>query len=401
MRKILMLFLALLIAISTCWTPWQQSVSAQEVQEVGLDEETLAKYQSLDDPALLEYIENSVYHDVVSQIDNNQYIVENVQAVYVSKEYLEELEYNSKENEWFGYKSSELTQMFQGKQYMFTLGKDGNTEVKEFEHWQEDNLTKIMKNVAIGTGVILVCVTVSVATAGTAPAISVIFAASAKTATTMAVSSSLIGGAVDGIVQGVQTGDINQALEDAALSGSEGFKVGAITGAVTGGAGKWLQLRNYVKAGNLGYNQVAEAQKLKYPAEIIKGMTPAEFELYKKEGLRAYKIKDRIVLLNPAKIKAQLSQVVEEGITNAQRLSQGKSLIDVATGDPYELHHVLQDKEGVLALLPKEIHRGAGNFKILHDFSKEGVHKTLTLTEWERQRRELFKGLLELLRRLN
>lgn len=59
----------------------------------------------------------------------------------------------------------------------------------------------MLKNVAIGTGVILVCVTVSAVTAGAgAPAISLIFAASAKTGTIMALSSAGFGGFTAGVV---------------------------------------------------------------------------------------------------------------------------------------------------------------------------------------------------------
>ena len=81
------------------------------------------------------------------------------------------------------------------------------------------------------------CVTVSVVTggAGLAP-ISMVFAASAKTATTFALSSSLIGGVSAGVVEGFQTKDFDAALKAAALGGSEGFKWGAISGALIGGA---------------------------------------------------------------------------------------------------------------------------------------------------------------------
>ena len=71
---------------------------------------------------------------------------------------------------------------------------------------------------AIGAGVILVCVTVSVVSGGLgAPAISAIFAASAKTATVYGVSSGAISGVIAGVSTAVQTdGNMDAALKAAA-----------------------------------------------------------------------------------------------------------------------------------------------------------------------------------------
>lgn len=98
---------------------------------------------------------------------------------------------------------------------------------------------QVLKNVAVGTGVILICVTVSAVSAGVgASAISMIFAASAKTGMMVALSSGGLGAVASGIVTGMETGDMEKTLKVAALSGSEGFKWGAITGVISGGATK-------------------------------------------------------------------------------------------------------------------------------------------------------------------
>ena len=416
MQKSLILFLALLVAISTCWTPWQRTVSAQEVQEVGLDEETLAKYQSLDDPALLGYIENSVYHDVVSQIDNNQYIVEKVQAVYVSKEYLEELEYNSKENEWFGYKSSELSQMFQGKQYMFTLGNDGNTEVKEFEQWQGDNLTKIMKNVEIVTGVILVCVILvkvtPVAVTGlkstgilaNAPKIINFFSVSASKVQPLLQGITRMGNSVASIAMDKGKGETIQKLTDVLSTVNDlGYQVSGFVGKTEANIDKWNDVSNQVIQGKLNSQDIADAQRRKFPAELIANLDQEEFRHYQEQDLRSYRINNRFVLMK-LPTSRELTTPLSEGITNAQRLSKGQSLLDIRTEESYELHHVLQEKEGVLALLSREAHRGLANFAKLHKRTGPGVHNKgtgLTSSEWERQKREVFKGIAKLLGVLN
>ena len=52
----------------------------------------------------------------------------------------------------------------------------------------------------------------------------------------------MLSGATSAFVTGVQTGDVKQAVDAAALSASEGFKWGAITGVITGGTSKALEI---------------------------------------------------------------------------------------------------------------------------------------------------------------
>lgn len=49
----------------------------------------------LNDPELLRYIEDNMYAELVAELDSDEYFVQNVSASYLSKEYIEELEYNS------------------------------------------------------------------------------------------------------------------------------------------------------------------------------------------------------------------------------------------------------------------------------------------------------------------
>ena len=247
MKKYIAVLLAFTIVLSGCAPAYSEAepsskpalaedIVQESVPGVKNDSELAESFIGLNDPKLLQYVEDSVYAELVSEFSSEDYIIENVSATYISKEYLEELAYNSQANVFFGYTLAELDAQFQGTRYVFTLGDNGETIVKPFEGY-DDTYERVLKNVAIGTGVILVCVTVSVVTggAGLAP-ISMVFAASAKTATTFALSSSLIGGVSAGVVEGFQTKDFDAALKAAALGGSEGFKWGAISGALIGGA---------------------------------------------------------------------------------------------------------------------------------------------------------------------
>lgn len=200
-------------------------------------------FSDVSDVNLLQYVEDEVYSGLTGQLASEEYIVEKVDAIYISKEYLEEVAYNSQENIYFGYTLSELDAQYDGTRYVFTLGDDGQTTTKTFEKY-DDTFEQVIKNVAIGTGVILVCATVSVASAGVgAPAaVSMIFATSAKTGAAFALSSGVISTAGSAIVTGIETKNVEETLKTAALAGSESFKWGAIVGVVTGGVSETLSL---------------------------------------------------------------------------------------------------------------------------------------------------------------
>lgn len=201
--------------------------------------EDYANYTGLNDPKLLQYIEDTVYSELVATFSSEDYIIENVQTIYLSKEYLDEVAYNSQANIFFGYTLAELSEQFQGTKYVFTLDENGETTVKPFEDY-DDTYDKIVRNVAIGAGVILLCVTVAVIVNKAGPAaFSMVLSASTDT-TEEIIEESLspdviaffIEGLVDavytGIGVGIQTQDFEEALKAAALRGSEKFRSAAI-----------------------------------------------------------------------------------------------------------------------------------------------------------------------------
>ena len=206
------------------------------------DNDIANSFSGADDPNLLQYVEDTVYSNLSTSLGSDDYIIESVSSAYVSQEYIDEVKYNSRENVYFGFTKSELDEGFKGTKYVFTLGDDGKTSVKEFEPY-DDTYDKILLNAAIGTGVILVCVILTVVTDGAgAPAAAAIFATSAKSGAIAALSSAVIGGTTAGLVKGIETNDFDEAMKTAALEGSEGYKIGAIFGAVTGGFSKAVQV---------------------------------------------------------------------------------------------------------------------------------------------------------------
>ena len=152
-------------------------------------------FERLDDPAFLQYLEDSTYAYLEANIEGEDYIIEDIGAIYISQEYIDEVAYNTKANVYFGYTLAELNQTFEGRRYIFTFGDEGQTTVQEFEAFPDNTNTILLRNIAIGTGVILLRVTVSVITAGMAPAGA---SAALATASTVQKISMVFAAAADG-----------------------------------------------------------------------------------------------------------------------------------------------------------------------------------------------------------
>lgn len=372
--------------------PTTSMTEVQQTIEYTFTEEDMPEFTGLDDTALLTYLEDTVYTNLVTELDNEMYFVENVSAIYISKEYLEEVAYNSQENIYFGYTLSELDAYFQGTRYVFTLGDDGQTIVTEFQEY-DDTYDQILKNVAIGTGVILICVTVSVVSGGLgAPAVSLIFAASAKTGTIMGLSSGLFSGVSAGVVTGIETGDFDEAMKAAALAGSEGFKWGAITGSVTGGTGKAIALKGATLNG-LTMNEAALIQKQSgYPLDVIKQFSSMEqYQICQAAGLSPHMVNGNIALIR----NIDLNFVDDMGRTNLQRMQQGLAALD-PTGQAYELHHIGQHANSTLAILTKAEHMQGGNNKIWHVLG-EATEVHGAGNTWDLQRQQFWKQLAKMM----
>ena len=100
MKRFIACFLSVLMLLLSC----PITVSADD-QEFG----------RLSDPDLLPYIEETLYDNLISDLDSDEYFVQDVEAVYLSDEYLETVAYNSRENVYFGYKLSDLDEQFAGQ----------------------------------------------------------------------------------------------------------------------------------------------------------------------------------------------------------------------------------------------------------------------------------------------
>ena len=371
-----------------------QTIENENSGSIENSEKNSLTFTGLDDESLLTYIEDLVYLETINSLNSDEYVVEEVRASYVSKEYLEEVEYNSKANVFFGYTLEDLYQQFGGTKYVFTLGDNGETTVQELVELDDFDSSQVLKNVAIGTGVIVVCVTVSaVSGAVGAPAVASVFAFSAKGAAIGALSEGAIGAISAGIVKGYETGNMEQALKAAATMGSEGFKWGAITGAIAGGVEEIFTLRAGTKGG-LTMNEVAKIQKeCKYPIEVIQRLNSMyQYNILKKAGLKSDIVNGKMALIRDIDLN-YFDEVTK--MTNLQRMAKGKPPLD-STGTPYELHHLGQRVDSPLAILTKAEHMKDGNNKILHTLT-EGFDAPAKQPEWPTIKKNFWKSIAEMM----
>lgn len=391
MRRALTVILVLALAcmgLPACSDGLQISSSKSETASAAADiqseeidisaEAASMNFSDLSDPNLHRFIEDTVYAELIDQIDTEKYFIENVEATYVSKEYLDELAYNSQANVYFGFTLAELEEAFEGQKCIFTLDEGGHTTVKVFEDY-DDTYDQVIRNVTIGTGVILVCVTVSAVTAGAGlPAASMIFAVSAKSGAIAALSGGVISGGFSALVTGSETGDPEAALKAAALSGSEGFMWGAIGGAIAGGAGETCAYSNAVKAfkgvelnGITAQEAAIMQRESKYPLDLIKQFKSVdEYHVYRQAGLKAKMVSGKTALVR--KIDLDYKSLLPDGkteATNLERMVNGYAPLDPTTGKAYQLHHIGQKTDGTLAVLTEAEHQG--NSVILNTIGKE------------------------------
>ncbi len=317
-------------------------------------------------PDLRKYINDSVYDELIDSLGEDYYI-ENISTSYVSQEYLDEVAYNSLPNVFFGYTLEELDEAFEGQPYIFTVNENNETEVQLLETYGNvDIYDQMLENVTVGTGVIIVCVTVSLVAAPAAPAVSIVFAAAAVTGAEMAISSAVISGVSTLIIDGYQTGNMDLALDSALVSASEGFKWGAIIGAITGGAYEAITLRGVTINPNSTLNpyQFVQIQReMRWnPAIIGRINSWEEYMIYKNAGLVSYKTTEGIYFLAP---EIDWTYVDPQGLTNAERVMRGWAPLD-PSGSAMQVHHIGQAYDSPFAILTNTQHRLGGNFSILH-----------------------------------
>ncbi len=395
---LLIISLCASLLLSGCTKPEVETTTVSSTSTEAEDDNNEPTFKNLNDPTLLEFIEDNVYASVIDNLNTDDYYIEKVSTQFVSKEYLEELEFNSKDNIYFGYNLKALEEQFQGTSFVFVPDKTNTqTIVKEFEKY-DDTFDTAVKDMATGSGVILTLVTVSAisAAAGNVP-MCILFASYAADAATMASSYGALGGTAAGLIVGIQTKDKDQALKAAVSQGSHDFKWAAIMAPAvsvteTGIIAKQLAGQKF---NGLTYKEaVAIQKKTHYPTSIIcKMQNVKEYKVYKILKLTSHRLKKgewfigkKIDLDTPFEFTSKGKTITT---TNRQRIKDGLAPIDIKTGQIIELHHIGQELDSPFALLTEGDHDRFSS--ILHTKNKKGVHSQLSDAEWTKIRQTFWK----------
>ena len=385
--KAVVLLLCIVLALQGCGPVQERGMNRNGSSDQAASDLTVEELVETDS---LQSLQSLIYSQTVANV-NDEYFVENVEIRYVSEEYLEELSYNSQTNVYFGFSLAELAAIYGDTSFLFAVDETGSTIVEAFEEYSPDFET-VVNNFAIGGGVILVCITISAATGGVAPAVSMIFSFAAKGAVTGSLAGAAIGATAGAINAGIQEGNVDEILHSALVEGSEGFKYGAIAGAIEGGANEAIGLFGATRNG-LTLTQAARIQQESgWSLNTIKTIrSETEYRVYQSAGLREATINGRRALIQDI----DWSIVDEDGMTNAERVIHNLAPID-ANGVPYELHHIGQRTDSPLAILTQEQHRLGSNYSALHTNEDPGVHSIISPSQWAQEKRVFWKALLDL-----
>jgi hypothetical protein len=242
MKKLIIAMLTVVLAVSGCSSSKTSSInedktveSEENSIEYEIDSEEII-YNGGKDSNFFQALKDNVLMYIDGLFDNEDYQIENIETAYYSNEYLEELEYNSKENNYFGYTLKELDAYFEDTPYVFTLDDEGVVEAVSFEKYDDTWKKTIQKNMGVGAGVIAVDVTLCLVGAATGNVwLTTTFFWAAKEGTKFAVINSTLTGVIDAVITQAMTGDTELALQNGYVGASESFKYGAIIGSIAGG----------------------------------------------------------------------------------------------------------------------------------------------------------------------
>ena len=347
---------------------------------------------SLNNPEFLTLLEEQVYQNLITHLDSTDYYVANVEVIYVSNEYLSELEFNSQTNIYFGYSLDQLNEFFEGKHYIFTLGSEGETVVQELTV-PDNTFHDTVKTVMIGGGIVLVCATVVDLANGGAVTGSII--AFAKEIGTPALKSGAIK-FISTLVQNISGKELNaknldQALQTSVTAGAEKFAWSALSGVFKKVTGVSIPLTGTGSNGlsNSESAQIQQDQGL--PLDFINNFhSMEEYQVYLDASLECRKVNGQWAYIRDI----DWEQVDDQGRTNAQRVQEGLSPLD-PEGESYELHHIGQRTDSPLAILTSREHEE--NFSALHANTGETEGEQPSQgSDWTQQRRAFWKALLEM-----
>lgn len=232
-NKVIALPLCLALALQGCGVPAQTTNSGNN-ETAALQETTqpVETNQKISDASFVQNLQDSVYNLIVDDLDESgdekQIEVQEVKAVYLSKEYIEQYSFNSKETKFFGSTLGELEAKFGDQKYVFDIDESGKTvchAVNDFDN----TFDQVQQVAVLGTGVILISVTNLCATSG-APVTALVACTGPAASTITANAPQIALLAASSAVAIFNNGDVGDAAKDIAFDTGSDFIMQAIGG---------------------------------------------------------------------------------------------------------------------------------------------------------------------------
>lgn len=231
--KLIAFPLCFALALQGCGVPAQSSTTDEEpaAQETA---QTTEDNRKISDAGFVENLQDSVYNLIVDDLDesgNTQQIeVKEVKAVYLSKEYIEQYSFNSKETKFFGSTLGELEAKFGDQKYVFDIDENGKTVCHAVDDF-DDTFDQVTKVALVGTGVILISVTIVCVTGG-APVTALVACTGSSAGAITANQAYIALMAASAAVAIFDDGDVGNAAKDIAFDTGSDFIMQAIGGTV-------------------------------------------------------------------------------------------------------------------------------------------------------------------------
>lgn len=224
--------LCLALALQGCGVPAQTGngsdpATSQESAQPVTDNE-----QKMSDADFVKKLEDSIYQLIVKDLDENgnrkDLQVQDVKAVYLSKEYLEQYAYNTKETKFFGTTLGELEKKFDKQKYVFDIDESGKTVSHAVDDF-DNTFDEVTQAALLGAGVILISVTIVCVTGG-APVTALVACTANSTPAITANQAHLALLAASSAIAIFDDGDVGNAAKDIAFDTGSDFVMQAIGG---------------------------------------------------------------------------------------------------------------------------------------------------------------------------
>lgn len=224
--------LCLALALQGCGAPAQTGNVTNSATSQESAQPVASNNQKMSDADFVKKLEDSVYQLIVKDLDENgnrkDLQVQDVKAVYLSKEYLEQYTYNTKETKFFGTTLGELEKKFDKQKYVFDIDENGKTTCHAVGDF-DNTFDEVTQAALLGSGVILISVTIVCVTGG-APVTALVACTANSAPAITANQAHLALLAASSAVAIFDGGDVGDAAKDIAFDTGSDFVMQAIGG---------------------------------------------------------------------------------------------------------------------------------------------------------------------------